>query len=139
MKPSFKTFLLLCLVLILGACASARPAGLSDDQLAALASNLLTALDSGDHAAFIQDMSATMQAYFTEAQFASLQDMLHNSSGKFVSLDRPSLTNSQDYAVYRFPAKYELETVYVTISYSTGGDKIEGLFFDSPNLRKQAQ
>ncbi len=65
--------------------------------------------------------------------------MLQTASGNFSSLDVPSLSNNQGYAVYRFPAKYANETVYVTITFLVGGQKVEGLFFDSVNLRKASQ
>ncbi len=65
--------------------------------------------------------------------------MLQTASGKYVSIDKPTLTNNQGYAVYRFPAKYENETVYVTITFLVGGHKVEGLFFNSVNLREDLQ
>jgi hypothetical protein len=54
-------------------------------------------------------------------------------------MDSPSLSNNQGYAVYRFPCKYANETVTVTITFVIGGQEVEGLWFDSANLRKVSQ
>jgi hypothetical protein len=51
----------------------------------------------------------------------------------------PQLSNSQGYAVYRLSCKFELEPVIVTATFKTGGTLVEGLFFDSTNLRKVGQ
>ncbi len=133
------TFIVMALALVLSGCAEAEPAGLSTDQVSAAAGNILTALESGDYAAFQQDLSDGMKTYFTPEQIDKLHAMLKTASGSYVSLDQPTLTNNQGYAIYRFPAKFENETVYVTLSYKVGGDKVEGIWFDSTNLREQPQ
>jgi hypothetical protein len=62
--------------------------------------------------------------------------MLQNVSGKYVSCKTtPQLSNSQGYAVYRLSCSFELEPVIVTVTIKTGGTQVEGLFFDSTNLR----
>jgi hypothetical protein len=123
-------------LLALSGCASAKPAGLTDEQVAAVAENALKAVDANNFEQFSQDLSNQMKAAFTEAQFNSLHDMLQKASGNYQSLQKPALTNNQGYAIYRFPAKYENETVYVTLTFLVGGDKVEGFFLDSTNLRE---
>ena len=117
-------------------CSEAKPAGLSDDALIGIADNILKAVDANDFSLFSQDLSEQMKAAFSEAQFNGLHDMLLKASGHYQSLDKPALTNNQGYAIYRFPATYENETVYVTLTFLVGGDKVEGFFLDSPNLRE---
>jgi hypothetical protein len=97
---------------------------------------MLKSLDAGEQETFSQDFSDEMRAAFNADQIAAIQDMLKVSSGKFISLDKPTLTNNQGYAIYRFPATYEQETVYVTVTFLVGGTNVEGLFFDSVNLRE---
>ena len=134
----FISVLGLALALLLGAsgCSAPKPAGLSDQQVAGVTENTLKAIDANDFPKFTQDFSDQMNAAFTQAQFTKLHDMLQKASGAYVSLGTPALSNNQGYAVYRFPAKYANETVYVTITFLIGGQKVEGLFFDSVNLRK---
>ena len=120
-------------------CSAPQPAGFTDQQVASVTENISKAMDVNDYKAFIRDFGQGMLSAFTQAQFDSLRAMLEKASGKYVSLGNPSLSNNQGYAVYRFPAKYSNETVYVTITFLVGGQKVEGLFFDSVNLRKVSQ
>ena len=129
-------FALALVLLVASGCSAPQPAGLTEQQVADVTGNISKAMDANDYQAFIQDFSKSMLSAFTQAQFDSLRAMLEKASGKYVSLGSPSLTNNQGYAVYRFSAKYTNETVYVTITFLVGGQKVEGLFFDSANLRK---
>jgi len=139
MINKFRYFTTLALVLVLFAtsgCSAPKPAGLTDEQVTGLTENVLKALDANDFQSFTQDFSDQMNAAFSQGQFDTLRTMVQTASGKYISLDKPALTNNQGYAVYRFPAKYEQETVYVTVTFLVGGQKIEGFFLDSSNLRK---
>lgn len=125
-------------MLVLGAlssCAAPQPAGLSDAQISGVTENVLQALNENDYARFIQDFSDEMKAAFSEAQFIQLRDLLQTTSGSYLSLGEPSLSNAQGYVVYRFPCQFDLEEVIVTITFKIGGEQVEGLFFTSPNLR----
>jgi hypothetical protein len=117
-------------------CSAPKPAGLTDEQVTGVAENVLKALDADDFQKFSQDLSDPMKKAFTQEQFTNLRAMLLTASGQYVSIDKPTLTNNQGYAVYRFPATYEFETVYVTLTFLVGGDKVEGFFLDSTNLRE---
>jgi hypothetical protein len=128
---------LLALALLLGlnACTPPQPAGLTDDQVRAVAGNLLQAINQNDYAAFLQDLSAEMVAAFPEEQFQQLRELLQKTSGNYLSLGQPTLSNTQGYVIYQFPCQYDLEEVTVTITFKIGGNQVEGLFFTSPNLR----
>ncbi|MGB8214081.1 MAG: DUF3887 domain-containing protein [Anaerolineales bacterium] len=141
MKSRIKFFSLLGLALMLlpglSGCSSAKPAGLSNQQVAGITENILKAIDANDYQQFSRDFSDSMKSGFTEDQFNVLRATLQSASGGFVSLDTtPSISNNQGYAVYIFSSKYTKETVYVTITFLIGAQKVEGLFFDSANLRK---
>lgn len=133
----FLSIFALMLVMLLGlsGCSTPKPAGLTDEQLTAVSENILQSINANDYQKFVQDVSDQMKTAFTEDQFNQMRDLL-TASGNYLSQDAPSLSNNQGYAVYRFPCKYENENVYVTITFLIGGQKIEGLFFDSNNLRK---
>jgi hypothetical protein len=136
----YTTFFILILVLLVtSGCSAPQPADLTDQQVTSVTGNILKALDANDYQKFAQDFSDQMNSTFTQAQFDSLCKLLQTASGSFVSLGTPSLSNNQGYAVYRFPAKYANETVYVTITFLVGGQKVEGLWFDSAALRKANQ
>lgn len=144
MKNKIATTLLMFTIvttLFLVGCQPPKPAALSDDQVVQVVDNTLKTITAGDYQAFTQDFSDDMKNAFTEEQFTSLADLLRNASGSYVSCadSEPALTNNQDYAVYRLSCTYELESVIVTVTYKVDGDKVEGLFFDSTNLRKASQ
>jgi Protein of unknown function (DUF3887) len=130
---------ILLIFLLTSGCSTPKPAGLTDQQLASVTENTLKAIDAKDYQQLTRDFSDKMKSAFTPAQFNQLCDLLQAASGSYISLGTPSLTNNQGYAVYRFPAKYTNETVYVTITFLVSGQKVEGLFFDSVNLRKTSQ
>ena len=131
--------LILVLLAGLSGCIPAQKAGLTDQQVASVTENILKALDQGNYPAFTHDFSPQMKAAFTQDKFSQLRTKIYNASGNFIYTDKPSLSNTQGYAVYRFPTKYADETVTVTITFVVGGQEVEGLFFDSAALRKASQ
>ena len=142
MKITIKFAALLGLALLLvgsSGCAAPQPAGLSDQQVTTTTENILKAMDANNYQTCTQDFSAQMKAAFTQAQFTQIRTMLQKASGAFVSVGTASLSNNQGYVAYRFTSKYANETVYVTVTFLIGGQKVEGLWFDSANLRKASQ
>ncbi len=131
--------IIVLIVLLASGCSAPKPANLTDQQVVSVTENILKAIDARDYPAFTWDFSDKMNSAFPKAQFDHLCTLLQTSSGNYVSLGTPRLTNNQGYAVYRFPAKYARETVYITITFLVGGQKVEGLFFDSAALRKATQ
>jgi hypothetical protein len=140
-KAKFLSVSVVSLALLAGlsGCLPAQKAGLSDQQVASITENILKALDQNNYPAFTHDFSPQMKAAFTQVKFSQLRTMLSNASGNFFYMDEPGISNKQGYAVYRFPTKYADETVTVTITFVIGGQEVEGLFFDSANLRKVSQ
>lgn len=131
--------LLALLSFLAAGCGPASPAAISDDEVIAVTTNILTAMDAGDYTAFTSDFSDEMLAAFTEEQFTQLRDLILSASGNFVSADELSISNKQGFAIYRIICKYDLEDVVVTIVFKIDGTQVEGLFFDSPNLRSASQ
>lgn len=141
MRPKHMFFLFVAFALLMGliGCSAPEPAGLSEPQATATAENILKAIDANDYPKFSLDFSDKMKSALTEQEFVKLQTMLHNASGNYVSIGTPTISNNQGYAIYRFPTKYTNETVSMTITFLVGGKTVEGLFFDSVNLRKAPQ
>ena len=137
----FLSVSVLTLVLLAGlsGCLAAQKAGLTDQQVASVTENILKALDQNNYPAFTHDFSPQMKSVFTQEKFSQLRTMISGASGAFIYMDAASISNNQGYAVYRFPCKYDNETVTVTVTFVIGGQEVEGLFFDSANLRKVSQ
>ena len=138
MKEKTATIAMVVSVLLLTGCQAPKPAALSDEQVVQTADNFMQATQAGDYPAASRDFSDPMKSAYTEAQFNQLRDLLREASGNYTSCAgaQPSLSNNQGYAVYRLTCKFEKESVVITITFTVGGDKVEGLFFDSVNLRK---
>jgi hypothetical protein len=138
-----KKLALLCLavVLFVAACGGTggKPAALSDEEVRQVAESSLRALDEGDKAAFVENFSTTMKEAYNDQEFENLRALLAESSGKLVSCGEPQLSNIQGYARYSFPCEYEKEEVAVTFVFEVGGSLVEGLFFNSANLRSMTQ
>jgi len=139
--PMLLLIVTLVTALFLTSCQAPKPAALSNDQVVQVVDGTLKAINTGDFQSFTQDFSDEMKKAFSEGQFTSLADLLMNTSGSYVSCvdSEPELSNNQGYAVYRLACKYDLESVLVTATFKVDGDKVEGLFFDSTNLRKVSQ
>lgn len=133
-KIFFVLAALLTAVLALTAC-QAKPAALSDAEVVELAGRLLTGLNEGDYAAFSRDFSDEMRAALPESQFGALRDMLQETSGNYLTCGEPTLSNRSGYSIYRLICRFEKEEVVVTLTFKINGRQVEGLFFDSPNLR----
>jgi hypothetical protein len=132
-------FLALTMIIATSSCAKPQPAGLTDDQVGTVVENILTAINNNDYQKFMQDFSDAMISTFPEAQFTQLRDLLQKASGNYASMGTPTLLNQNGYALYRIPCKFDKEDVIVTVTFTVGGNKVEGLFFDSTNLRSASK
>jgi hypothetical protein len=138
MKTRISIFVLLVTTILLAGCQSPKPAALTNDQVIQDVNQFLQAASAGDYQRATNNFSDTMKSVYSEAQFNHLRDLLGKASGHFAycSNEKPSLTNSQGYAIYHLICKFELEDVAVTISFKIGGTQIEGLYFSSTGLLK---
>jgi hypothetical protein len=135
-------FIGLLAALVVGGCAGVKkePASLTEEQVAQVTDRVLQAVNTGSYPDFTRDFSDKMKQAFTEDQFNQLRELLQKTSGDYLSLTpKPEMANKQGYAVYSFNCKFEQESVLTTITFKVGGDQVDGLFFDSQNLRKQTQ
>jgi hypothetical protein len=126
------------------ACALNAPPGtaaLSDQQAREIAEGALVALNEGDYEAFIEHFSEKVQAAMSPESFEQLRATVQETSGDYLSLSGPKLikTSSPDAVGYVYDCKFEKEEVVVTNYYLVDGDKVEGFFLNSPNLRKVSQ
>ena len=130
----FLSFVTLLTLSVIG--CQAEPAVLSDEQVVEIAENILIAINDADYGQFVQDFGTEMMAAIPEDDFIDMRMMLQASSGNFIACQLPTILNNGGYAIYRMICEFEQENVVVTITFEIGGDEVEGLFFDSPNLRE---
>jgi hypothetical protein len=53
-----------------------------------------------------------------------------------MSKGKPTLSNIQTIAVYDYVCQFDREKVVFRVTFQIGGNKVEGTFFDSTNIRK---
>jgi hypothetical protein len=135
--PTTLFTLVLVATIILTGCQAAKRSSLTDDQVVQAIDNILKAINSADYLGFSKDFSSDLKIAIPEEEFIGLVVVLQKASGKYVSCPTaaPELSNTEDFAVYRLNCKFDLENVIVQLTYKIGGSQLEGLFFDSTNLR----
>jgi len=71
--------------------------------------------------------------------FNELKWLLSNTSGQYISKIKDVVAYKDDYVIYIYNCEFEKEEVVVTISFNKNISMVEGLFFNSQNLRKAAR
>ncbi|HEX7589140.1 MAG TPA: DUF3887 domain-containing protein, partial [Anaerolineae bacterium] len=99
--------------------------------------NLLTAIDNRDYAAFSRDLSDKMKSAITEDGLTSMRAKVSDKIGKYVSREIASVTPSGDFITVIYTARFENDApVTVRVSFEAAEPhRISGLFFDSAKLR----
>lgn len=127
---------ILCLAILLGACAAKTTATqepLSDEQAAALteqADTLTGYLQSGDFEAAYSMMNADMQKAMPPATLSEIWQGLEAEMGAFLSADKSGAQAGQTdgYGVVEMPLQYEKGTLIQRTVFDAQG-QIAGLFF----------
>lgn len=96
---------------------------------------LLMGLNDSDYNKSSQDFSPVLKQYLNETAFLSLRDVILNSSGYYISNSFAFSVVSQGYVGYFYNATFSEELVSVIVSFKVNSSLVEGVYFDSPNLR----
>jgi hypothetical protein len=107
--------------------------------------NVLTGMKEDNYADFSKDFSDQMKAALTQENFKTFKTSFDSKIGDYESKTfSGATTTSKDnktYTIVVYKAKYSKESadVQITITFSDNNGKkiIEGLVFNSPNLKKQ--
>ena len=101
-----------------------------------MAENILQSLSEEDYAKFSKDFSANLKKSMNKSQFNELKIRLSNSSGDYISKSPFSKTFNSGYDIYLYTCDFEKEQVFLSLSFKENPEKIEGIWFDSKNLRE---
>jgi hypothetical protein len=122
------------LLVTVTACGGARSsaAPLTQEQVAQIANNALTALDTGDYAAYTQHFSGMMKSAVSESTFKELHSQLASVAGKFVSIEKVDKlpAQTQGYVRWTFTINFEKRQGKFTLVIRDDGDQIEGVHFE---------
>ncbi len=103
------------------------------------ADHLMEAFNSGDYAAFMQDMNPAMTKSITQQQFdANMRGVVYAKIGNYHSRQVEQVIKGSNYVTVIYNAKFEKDSpVIIRLSFDPAEPhKISGIYFDSANLRK---
>lgn len=97
--------------------------------------NVLQGLNENNYTKFTKDMSDVMIKVLPESRFSELVALISGTSGKYISKELSFIEEYAGYIVYIYDCQFEKEPVKLTISFKLGYYEVEGLYFDSENIR----
>jgi hypothetical protein len=105
---------------------------LTQEQVTQIANDALTALNTGDYAAYTQHFSGMMKSVVSELAFKELRDQLANAAGKFVSIEKVEKlpAQTQGYVRWTFTVNFEKTQGKLALVIKENGDQIEGVHFE---------
>ncbi len=106
------------------------------DKFNSIAENILQAFNNNDYSKFSEDFSEKVKNLMNEQSFQETKTLLDETSGKYISKSEPTLVAYQEYKAFQYPCVFEKENVTLTLYFTQDSYKIEGLTFDSENLRE---
>ena len=137
--PAFQlrvsTLIALVLLVTATACGSPGSSGgssLTQEQVTQIATDALTALNTGDYTAYTQHFSGMMKGAVPEATFKELRDQLASVAGKFVSIEKVEKlpAQTQGYIRWIFTVNFEKTQGKFTLVIPEDGAQIEGVHFE---------
>lgn len=102
------------------------------------AENLLAGLIARDYEQFSRDFSETMKQGMDQKAFADLLNMLDSKLGTFQSSELVTVLQDENFTTLVYRLEYELDhQVSMRVVFDNAeSHSISGLWFDSPELRK---
>jgi hypothetical protein len=99
--------------------------------------NLLTAIDDRDYAAFSRDLDDKMKSAITSDGLITMRSKVSDKIGRYISREVTSVTPSGNFITVIYAARFENDDpVTVRVSFEAAEPhRISGLFFDSAKLR----
>jgi len=100
--------------------------------------NLLAGLTARDYEQFSQDFSDTMKQGMNQQAFNDLLEMLDTKLGKYQSFDLVTVLQDENYSTLVYQLTYEKDNqVSMRVVFDNKEPhQVSGLWFDSPELRK---
>ena len=126
----------LLLLFSLGACGAQEAVEpvttLTEEQVTAIAENMLQAYNSGDYAAFERDLAPAGQLLLTEQAFTELRDELMATAGEFQSIGSVEAVpgGSEGHSQWQITAQFLNTTETVTLTFDDETNRVEGLEFE---------
>ena len=107
-----------------------------DMKITTISENVVVSLNDGNYNSFIKDFSPEMKKELNKSNFLELRDLINNTSGEYVVKLYSGKTTKDGYEVYYYDCVFKKEgSVSLVISFRINSYLVEGLWFDSTNIR----
>ena len=143
MKKTLLAMLLIVSLIVVSGCAVKVDVNKVRSFADSMTENLLIAMNSKDYGMFSKNLGSKMKQAIPESKFFELVNQINGKIGKYVPQSK------QFYRAYKsdkfinvvYKTKFDKESssvvVRVVFKLENGKEKISGLWFDSPKLRKK--
>ncbi|MDO8517173.1 MAG: DUF3887 domain-containing protein [Nanoarchaeota archaeon] len=109
---------------------------LIEDQSSLIAENILQSINEDNYSKFSEYFSDNVKKTMTNSEYQKLKGLILDSSGPYISKSSSSQMLKDGYELYIWNCEFKREKVIFSLSFKPTQNKIEGIWFDSTNLRK---
>ena len=135
MKQIF-LILLLILVLVTGCAKNNSPENTGENAIAdTKAENILDGLNTEDYETFSRDLSDNVKESMNEEAFSRLGIFIKDNSGDYVTKTLAASKDENNMHTMSYDCQFSLESVFLTITFNEDYSMVEGIYFDSENMR----
>jgi hypothetical protein len=140
-RASLAIILVITLALAMPACSATTPINTAVVQaaVAPLVKNILTSLNNNEYTGFAKDFNPTMKNTINQTAFIKLYSLMQREVGDYQSDLFFSAAKKGSAVTVVYFAQYSKEPAGVSVTLTmqpvSGAYEVQGLVFDSPNLR----
>ncbi len=136
----FVLLAVIILVIFLSGCSKSsedveKQKGIDLEQADFIANKMLKSFNNGNYEDFSSSFSVDMRRAMSYAAFNDLRILVLNSSGAYVSKSEPNAASASGFVSYTYNCSFGKENVMFTISFKSGENKVDGVGFDSANIK----
>lgn len=135
MKQHF--FILLLILVLVAGCVKNNPSNatggtpIADEK----ADNILNGINKEDYSIFNRDLSDTVKQSMDEESFSRLSKFIKENSGDYVVKTLAASKDENNMHTLSYDCQFSLESVFFTITFNEDYSIVEGIYFDSENMR----
>lgn len=133
MKKIF--FLLLLILVLVTGCSKTDYQGAINNAADEKAENILNGLNDDNYEMFSRDLSDTVKESMDEESFSKLSKFIKDNSGDYVAKTLAASKDENNIHTLSYDCQFSLESVYFTITFNADYSIVEGIYFDSENMR----
>ncbi len=123
-------------ILLVSGCAKTEPMQAQYPLADEKAENILEGLNRADYAMFSRDLSDSLRQTMDEQYMQRLGKFIRENSGEYVAKALAASKDENSMHTLSYDCQFSLESVYFTITFNEDYSKVEGIYFDSINMRK---